>query len=214
MVALNYLGFDPRQEVPIVTRIKSDIKKFNDKNQVIHRIKELDKELDYKLDKERYIWSEENESKPATSSLPRRKSTTTGGAGRRLKKSSKSASSAFSSIDEEKHPPSVFEPRLVKELNMPTARSLDLYESLQVINSYLVDNIKREKLLRRSLSKQQADNLSNASESSFLARLVEQEKANSKLDNKPSSPDLLSSKSASSIGYENAHSIDTIAEEN
>jgi hypothetical protein len=61
MDALKYLGYDPNKELPIVAKIKSDVKKLNDKNLIISKIKDMESKLNFEYEKKRLIWSE-NES--------------------------------------------------------------------------------------------------------------------------------------------------------
>jgi hypothetical protein len=57
MTTLLHLGFNPNRELPIVTKIKSDVAKFNDKNEILAKIKEIEKHLMFEMDKKRFIWS-------------------------------------------------------------------------------------------------------------------------------------------------------------
>lgn len=56
--AIDYFGYDPEQDMPIVAKIKADIKRFNDKKQILRRIMEMEKELDFDYDRQRFLWSE------------------------------------------------------------------------------------------------------------------------------------------------------------
>jgi len=58
MDALKYLGYDPNKELPIVAKIKSDVKKLNDKNLIISKIKDMESKLNFEYEKKRLIWSE------------------------------------------------------------------------------------------------------------------------------------------------------------
>ena len=60
MEALNHLGYNPRKELPIVTKIKADVAKFCHKEIIIEKIKQLEKELEFEEDKKRLIWNEKN----------------------------------------------------------------------------------------------------------------------------------------------------------
>lgn len=64
MDALNYLGYDPNKELPIVAKIKSDVKKLNDKNLIISKIKEMEAKLNFEYEKQRLIWNEKEDSDP------------------------------------------------------------------------------------------------------------------------------------------------------
>jgi len=57
MTTLLHLGFNPNRELPIVSKIKSDVAKFNDKNEILAKIKEIEKHLMFEMDKKRFIWS-------------------------------------------------------------------------------------------------------------------------------------------------------------
>lgn len=46
-----YFGYDPNKELPIVSKIKADIKKLNDKQHIIERIHEMEKAEKYEIDK-------------------------------------------------------------------------------------------------------------------------------------------------------------------
>lgn len=61
MDALNYLGYDPNKELPIVAKIKSDVKKLNDKNLIISKIKEMETKLNFEYEKQRLIWTEKED---------------------------------------------------------------------------------------------------------------------------------------------------------
>ena len=56
-----HLGYNPNRELPIVAKIKSDVSKFNDKNAIVKRIKELDREKKFEEDIERFIWNDKDE---------------------------------------------------------------------------------------------------------------------------------------------------------
>lgn len=58
MDALVHLGYDPKSELPIVTKIKNDVKKLNDKNVIIGKIMEIEKESEFEFEKKRLIWDE------------------------------------------------------------------------------------------------------------------------------------------------------------
>ena len=60
MEALNHLGYNPRKELPIVSKIKADVAKFGHKEIIIKKIKQLEKELEFEEDKKRLIWNEKN----------------------------------------------------------------------------------------------------------------------------------------------------------
>ena len=61
MDALTYLGYDPNKELPIVTKIKSDVKKLNDKNLIISKIREIETKLNFEADKERFLWNDKDD---------------------------------------------------------------------------------------------------------------------------------------------------------
>lgn len=61
MDALIHIGHDPSKELPIVLKIKADIKKLNDKNVIIKKIFEIEKSLNFELEKKRLIWDEKDE---------------------------------------------------------------------------------------------------------------------------------------------------------
>ncbi|CAF0808152.1 unnamed protein product [Brachionus calyciflorus] len=61
MDALIHLGYDPNRELPIVTKIKEDIKKLNDKNVIISKILEIEKKHDFEFEKKRLIWDENDD---------------------------------------------------------------------------------------------------------------------------------------------------------
>lgn len=50
-----YFGRDPNKELPVVTKIKADIKKLNDKKLIIQRIYEMEKEEKFQIDKKLLI---------------------------------------------------------------------------------------------------------------------------------------------------------------
>ncbi|RNA19992.1 HEAT repeat-containing 4-like [Brachionus plicatilis] len=58
MDALIHLGYDPKSELPLVTKIKNDVKKLNDKNEIISKILEIEKEREFEFEKKRLIWDE------------------------------------------------------------------------------------------------------------------------------------------------------------
>jgi hypothetical protein len=174
MVALNHLGYDPLKEVPIVTKIKSDIKKFNDKNQVITRIKELEREFYYKIDKKQFIWSEEDQiklEKSKANSLNRGASTIDG------KKSKQIPSKSIDSVTISGGGNIIFEPISINELNKKSARNnLDLHDSLQVMNAYLIEDAKAQaKKEKVSISAVPDYTKSPSQSSKFLAKLVRSE---------------------------------------
>jgi hypothetical protein len=59
MDTLDYLGYDSSKELPLVTKIKQDIKKLNSKQHIIKKIRELESELNFEADKRRFIWHED-----------------------------------------------------------------------------------------------------------------------------------------------------------
>ena len=65
MKALIHLGYNPNRELPIVAKIKADVRKFTDKNVIVAKIKELDRELNFEADKKRFIWNEKDENEMA-----------------------------------------------------------------------------------------------------------------------------------------------------
>lgn len=58
MEALVHLGYDPNRELPIVSKVKEDVKKLNDKNVIVKKILELEKVRDFEFEKKRLIWDE------------------------------------------------------------------------------------------------------------------------------------------------------------
>lgn len=58
MEALVHLGYDPNKELPIVSKIKSDVKRLNDKNVIIKKIYEIEKQRNLEIEKRRLIWNE------------------------------------------------------------------------------------------------------------------------------------------------------------
>jgi hypothetical protein len=55
------MGYDANKEMPIMTKIRDDIRKMNDKNFIIKKIFEMEKELNFEADKKRLIWSEDKD---------------------------------------------------------------------------------------------------------------------------------------------------------
>lgn len=59
--ALIFFGRDPNKELPIVAKIRADIKKLNDKNLIIRRIYEMEKEEKFQIDKKLLIGNQSEE---------------------------------------------------------------------------------------------------------------------------------------------------------
>jgi hypothetical protein len=168
MVALNHLGYDPLKEVPIVTKIKSDIKKFNDKNQVISRIKELERDYYYKIDKKQFIWSQEDQ-------ILLEKSRVAGVAadGKKSKQLTSSRNVDIAALNNDGV--GVFDPISIKELNRKSVKNsnLDLHDSLQIMNAYLLEDAKAQaKKEKVTVSAVSDYTKSSAQSSKFLAKLI------------------------------------------
>ena len=207
MIALNYLGYDPLKEVPIVTQIKADIKKFNDKNQVISRIKELEKEYYYELDKKQYIWLEKNDSRNKSTDIsnksPPRKATT----------AAKNPLMPTKSVElNPRKVAVVFKPTTLKELNR-SHNSLDLDYSLEIINSYLVKNSKLQNRLETKAESARVNYEQSLEPIKFLKELVHEEEEAENTRDHDFSPDMMSSKSESENNEYDANQIETILEE-
>lgn len=99
MDALVHLGYDPTRELPLVTKIKNDVKKLNDKNAIINKIMEIEKEREYEFEKKRLIW-DENEKEQTTADSTR----------------DKLSQSSFDSFGP-------FEPRLIEKKNKSNRKS-------------------------------------------------------------------------------------------
>jgi hypothetical protein len=39
------MGYNPNRELPIVTKVKSDVARFNDKQLIINKLKQIEKQL-------------------------------------------------------------------------------------------------------------------------------------------------------------------------
>ena len=61
MFVLEYLGFDSIIELPEVNKIKEQLKKLNNKHDIINRINQLDKELNFDQDIDRFIWTKKDD---------------------------------------------------------------------------------------------------------------------------------------------------------
>ena len=61
MSALNHLGYNPKRELPVVTKIKSDVTRMGSKNLIISKIKELETKLTFEEDKDRLLWLEQDD---------------------------------------------------------------------------------------------------------------------------------------------------------
>lgn len=61
MNALIHFGFDPNRELPIVSQIKEDVKKLNNKELIFKKITQIERQLNFESDKKRLIWNEEDE---------------------------------------------------------------------------------------------------------------------------------------------------------
>jgi hypothetical protein len=61
MFVLEYLGFDSIIELPEVNKIKEQLKKLNNKQDIINRINQLDKELNFDQDIDRFIWTKKDD---------------------------------------------------------------------------------------------------------------------------------------------------------
>lgn len=144
--ALDYFGFDPNKELPIVTKIRTDVKKLNDKNVIIQKIKEMEKDINFKMDKDRFIWNEEEEEK-------------------QRKKSSRTKSGKKKSLTkkQEQKPPEIFEPKQV-------IVSQNAKNSLDQISKYLEDTTKNSKMAR-SVNNSRTDK-SKSKPAHFLSKLV------------------------------------------
>ena len=59
MTTLIHCGYNPNRELPIVTKIKSDVAKFNDKQMIISKLKTIEKQLMFQFDKQRFIWQQQ-----------------------------------------------------------------------------------------------------------------------------------------------------------
>ena len=137
-VALDYLGFDPNSEIPIITKIKEDVKKFNDKNQIINRIKELEDQAHFAIDKKHFIWLEnENEKEKSDKCV---KAFYYGGktSAKSRHNSSRSRRSRSLSFNSGQTVP-VFEPSTMRILN-DKSKHFDMHDSIELINKYLIQN--------------------------------------------------------------------------
>ena len=56
--ALDFFGYDPQRDIPIVAKIKADVMKFNDKNVIIRKILNNEKQLSFQEDKSRFLWNQ------------------------------------------------------------------------------------------------------------------------------------------------------------
>lgn len=63
MGALNQLGYNPNRELPIVTKIRSDVSRMGDKTLILQKIKALDEQLAMDADKKRLLWNESDQIK-------------------------------------------------------------------------------------------------------------------------------------------------------
>jgi hypothetical protein len=45
MTTLIHMGYNPNRELPIVTKVKSDVARFNDKQLIINKLKQIEKQL-------------------------------------------------------------------------------------------------------------------------------------------------------------------------
>jgi hypothetical protein len=191
MSALNYLGYDPNREIPLVTKIKQDVKKFNDKNQIINRIKELETETYFNMDKKQFIWTDDNDGaenmrRRRTSSFVNFKNTSY-----KMKHqhhhhhrvSKTSSRSRNRSLSLNNKLVSVFEPSTMKELN-DKDKKIDIYDSIDYINKYL-EAKKRKSQLDPYLEQHRRSSDSSSSQeknAKFLAKLVLTETENEEED--------------------------------
>ena len=142
MDALNYLGYDPNKELPIVTKIKSDVKKLNDKQLIISKIKDMETKLNFEYEKKRLIWSESDEAEANAD----KKSAS--------KKSSKT-------VIEAPLVPEIFEPTKVK------LSSSNIHENIEKISQFLQD-VNDNRISKNNKSPQKA----KSATSNFLSKLV------------------------------------------
>jgi len=56
---LNHIGYDPNKDLPIVAKLKDDVSKFNDKQEIIRKIAVIEKKLNFEADKKQFIWIED-----------------------------------------------------------------------------------------------------------------------------------------------------------
>ena len=45
MTTLIHMGYNPNRELPIVTKVKADVARFNDKKIIINKLKQIEKQL-------------------------------------------------------------------------------------------------------------------------------------------------------------------------
>lgn len=50
------MGYDTSREFPIITKLKQDVKNLNQKNHIVAKIYELERQLRHEADKQRLVW--------------------------------------------------------------------------------------------------------------------------------------------------------------
>ncbi len=146
MDALKYLGYDPHKELPIITKIKNDVKKLNDKQLIISKIRDIEAKLNFEADKERFIWNEKDDEYLVQQ---QKKSD---------KKSDKNAKSNKTQT-----------PAPQSELFEPTKIKIDLASAKKI------DNIERISLFleeANTIAKNKPPKVKSSTTSTFLSKLV------------------------------------------
>jgi hypothetical protein len=157
MFVLEYLGFDSIIELPEVNKIKEQLKKLNNKHDIINRINQLDKELNFDQDIDRFIWTKKNDDEEEERL-------------RKAKSKTNKKSIATKKLEMQNEPPNlVFMP---KQINV----SKSFEETFEKIEKYI------EKVKRHELTDHRDENYKNfkiirnkSSErpKSFLSQLME-----------------------------------------
>ncbi len=62
--ALKLIGVDPQTDMPIISQIKSEVRRLNSKDTIWTKIKQLEMELNFQHDKKRFIFTEKQTKKP------------------------------------------------------------------------------------------------------------------------------------------------------
>lgn len=58
---MNHLGYNPKRELPVVSKIKADVTRMGSKTLIISKIKELETKLTFEEDKGRLLWLDQDD---------------------------------------------------------------------------------------------------------------------------------------------------------
>ena len=66
--ALTIAGIDPKQDMAILSQIKTEVRKLNTKENIWNKITHLEKELEFEFNKQRFIYTAKSDDEDSCSS--------------------------------------------------------------------------------------------------------------------------------------------------